>query len=75
MSMTAKSCMSFLRGERDIVVGQVVSARRAGGDTAKLERVLEALEYAEATVFATREADKSGLKAGKAAGFVPYADR
>lgn len=77
MSITAKTSMSTLRGQRDIVMGQVVEAKRAGNaaGVAALTRTLANLEYAEATLFAARESGKSGLKAGVDAGFVPYGDR
>lgn len=72
---TAKTAMSTLRGQRMIVKAQIVETKRAGGDTSGLENTLENLEYAEATLFAQRESGKSGLKAGVAAGFAPYAER
>lgn len=75
--MTAKRAISFLQGERALLKAQLVAAGRSGlmPDTTKLEDALAAFEYAEATLVAQRSTGKSGLKAGVAAGFVPYADR
>lgn len=75
MSMTAKKAASHIRGQRMILKGQLVEARRVGADTSGLENTLDALEYAEATLVGQRATGKSGFKAGVAAGFVPYADR
>lgn len=73
--VTAKTAASTIRGQRMIVKGQLVETKRAGGDTSGLLNTLSQLEYAEATLVAQRDSGKSGLKAGVAAGFVPYADR
>jgi hypothetical protein len=75
MKVTARNTLSTLRGQRDILMGQLVEAKRAGAPTAKIEVALSRFEYAEATVHASLAAGKSGLKAGVAAGFVPYAER
>lgn len=74
--MTAKSCISILRGERVLTKAMAKAAPILLGrlgmpteDDGKLQRVLDALEYAEAAVFTFRKSGKSALKAAKALGF------
>lgn len=75
MVVTAKTALSHIRGIRTMLRGQLRTAAQVGANTAQLEKKLANLEYAEATLVAQRDSGKSGLKAGIAAGFVPYADR
>lgn len=69
--MTAKKANSHIRGLRTVISAM----ERLVGSTPKTARKLQALEYAEATLVAQAESGKSGLKAGVASGFVPYAER
>ena len=75
MVVTAKTAISHIQGVRTMLRGQLRTAKQLGASTEQLEKKLANLEYAEATLVAQRATRKSGLKAGVAAGFVPYADR
>lgn len=75
MVVTAKTAISHVQGIRTMLRGQLRTAKQVGSDTAQLEKKLANLEYVEATLVAQKASRKSGLKAGIAAGFVPYADR
>jgi len=69
---TARKAIKVLRGTRILVLADQVAAGRAGNGFHSMKDTLDALEYAEATLVAQRASGKSGLKAGIAAGFVPY---
>lgn len=75
MAVTAKTAISHVQGIRTMLNGAMRVAAQFGADTSQLEKKLENLEYVEATLVAQRASGKSGLKAGIAEGFVPYADR
>lgn len=74
-TVTAKTAISHVQGLRTMVRGMIRTAKQTGQDTSQAEKKLANLEYVEATLVAQRASGKSGLKAGVAAGFVPYADR
>lgn len=73
-NMTAKRSLTFLRGQQMIAKADIIKAKRNGSPTTKLTSLVQALEYAEAAVFADRKANKSSLKRGVKVGFVPVAN-
>lgn len=74
-NITARKAIKVLRGTRTLVQAAAIKEGRSGGSFKAMDDTLAALEYAEATLVAQRASGKSGLKAGVAAGFVPYAER
>lgn len=73
--VTAKTAISHVQGVRTMLRGMLQTAKQTGQDTARLEKKLRNMEYAEATLVAQRASGKSGFKAGVHAGFVPYEER
>lgn len=69
-TMTAKRALTYLRGQQMITKGDIVLAKRGHAPVSKLNSLLEALEYAEAAVFADKADGRSSLKRAAEVGFV-----
>lgn len=70
--VTTKMALTYVAGQREILVGQRNEAARVGLDTEKLDKAIASMEVAEAALVAFLSTKKSAFKAGVAAGFVPY---
>lgn len=70
--VTAKVALTYVAGEREILVGESVVQGRACGVSTKQKKAIVAMELAEAALFYFSAKGLSPLKAAQELGFVPY---
>lgn len=73
--VTTKVALTYVAGQRELLVAQKVNAMRLGStedSLSKLNKAIASMEIAEAALKSFVVSGKSAYKAGLDAGFVPY---